>query len=131
MLYTMKETCNQVQMNYETLKFYCREGLVPNVKRDENNFRLFDERDIAWIKGVQCLRKCGMGIREIKEYMAYCLQGQESIPQRKDMLENTRQKLEQKILELQENLKYIESKQKYYDDVLAGRIRYTSNLIDV
>ena len=131
MLYTMKETCNQVQMNYEALKFYCPEGLVPNVKRDENNFRLFDERDIAWIKGVQCLRKCGMGIREIKEYMAYCLQGQESIPQRKDMLENTRQKLEQKILELQENLKYIESKQKYYDDVLAGRIRYTSNLIDV
>lgn len=131
MLYTMKETCNQVQMNYETLKFYCREGLVPNVKRDENNFRLFDERDIAWIKGVQCLRRCGMGIREIKEYMAYCLQGQDSIPQRKDMLENTRQKLEQKILELQENLKYIESKQKYYDDVLAGRIRYTSNLIDV
>lgn len=127
----MKEACNQVEMNYETLKFYCREGLVPNVKRDENNFRLFDERDIAWIKGVQCLRRCGMGIREIKEYMAYCLQGQESIPQRKDMLENTRQKLEQKILELQENLKYIESKQKYYDDVLAGRIRYTSNLIDV
>ena len=127
----MKEACNQVEMNYETLKFYCREGLVPNVKRDENNFRLFDERDIAWIKGVQCLRKCGMGIREIKKYMAYCLRGQESIPQRKDMLENTRQKLEQKILELQENLKYIESKQKYYDDVLAGRIRYTSNLIDV
>lgn len=127
----MKEACNQVEMNYETLKFYCREGLVPNVKRDENNFRLFDERDIAWIKGVQCLRRCGMGIREIKEYMAYCLQGQDSIPQRKDMLENTRQKLEQKILELQENLKYIESKQKYYDDVLAGRIRYTSNLIDV
>ena len=131
MLYTMKETCNQVQMNYEALKFYCREGLVPNVKRDENNFRLFDERDIAWIKGVQCLRKCGMGIREIKQYMAYCLQGQESIPQRKDMLENTHQKLEQKILELQENLKYIESKQEYYDDVMAGRVRYTSNLIDV
>ena len=105
MLYTMKEACNQVEMNYETLKFYCREGLVPNVKRDENNFRLFDERDIAWIKGVQCLRKCGMGIREIKKYMAYCLRGQESIPQRKDMLENTRQKLEQKRLELQENLK--------------------------
>lgn len=59
------------------------------------------------------------------------LQGQESIPQRKDMLENTRQKLEQKILELQENLKYIESKQEYYNDVMAGRVRYTSNLIDV
>lgn len=131
MLYTMKETCTQVEMNYEALKFYCREGLVPNVKRDQNNFRLFDERDIAWIKGVQCLRKCGMSIREIKQYMEYCLQGQDTIPERKEMLEQTRQQLTEKIKVLQDNLKYIESKQQYYDDVLAGRTRYTSNLINV
>ncbi|HIT79582.1 MAG TPA: MerR family transcriptional regulator, partial [Candidatus Faecivivens stercorigallinarum] len=113
------------------LKFYCREGLVPNVKRDQNNFRLFDERDIAWIRGVQCLRRCGMSIREIKQYMEYCLQGQETIPERKEMLEQTRQQLTEKIKVLQDNLKYIESKQQYYDDVLAGRTRYTSNLINV
>lgn len=131
MLYTMKEACNQVEMNYEALKFYCREGLVPNVKRDQNNFRLFDERDIAWIRGVQCLRRCGMSIREIKQYMEYCLQGQDTIPERKEMLEQTRQQLTEKIKVLQDNLKYIESKQQYYDDVLAGRTRYTSNLINV
>ena len=131
MLYTMKETCTQVEMNYEALKFYCREGLVPNVKRDQNNFRLFDERDIAWIRGVQCLRRCGMSIREIKQYMEYCLQGQDTIPKRKEMLEQTRQQLTEKIKLLQDNLKYIESKQQYYDDVLAGRTRYTSNLINV
>ena len=131
MLYTMKETCTQVEMNYEALKFYCREGLVPNVKRDQNNFRLFDERDIAWIRGVQCLRRCGMNIREIKQYMEYCLQGQDTIPERKEMLEQTRQQLTEKIKVLQDNLKYIESKQQYYDDVLAGRTRYTSNLINV
>ena len=131
MLYTMKETCTQVEMNYEALKFYCREGLVPNVKRDQNNFRLFDERDIAWIRGVQCLRHCGMSIREIKQYMEYCLQGQDTIPERKEMLEQTRQQLTEKIKVLQDNLKYIESKQQYYDDVLAGRTRYTSNLINV
>lgn len=131
MLYTMKETCTQVEMNYEALKFYCREGLVPNVKRDQNNFRLFDERDIAWIRGVQCLRRCGMSIREIKQYMEYCLQGQKTIPERKEMLEQTRQQLTEKIKVLQDNLKYIESKQQYYDDVLAGRTRYTSNLINV
>ena len=131
MLYTMKETCTQVEMNYEALKFYCREGLVPNVKRDQNNFRLFDERDIAWIRGVQCLRRCGMSIREIKQYMEYCLQGQDTIPERKEMLEQTRQQLTEKIKVLQDNLKYIESTHQYYDDVLAGRTRYTSNLINV
>ena len=56
MLYTMKETCTQVEMNYEALKFYCREGLVPNVKRDQNNFRLFDERDMP---GSEAFSACG------------------------------------------------------------------------
>ena len=66
---TMKEVCKEIGMNYETLKFYCKEGLVPNVKRDKNNYRNFDEKNIAWLKGIQCLRKCGLGVSEIKIYM--------------------------------------------------------------
>ena len=54
-MYTTKEACEQVGISYETLKFYCKEGLVPNVKRDKNNYRIFDERNIAWLKGLQCL----------------------------------------------------------------------------
>ena len=46
-MFTMKEACNQTHLPYETLKFYCNQGLVPNVKRDKNNRRIFDERDIA------------------------------------------------------------------------------------
>ena len=46
----MKEACSLTDMTYENLKFYCNEGLVPNVKRDKNNRRIFDERDISWIK---------------------------------------------------------------------------------
>ena len=48
-MFTMKEACNQTHLPYETLKFYCNQGLVPNVKRDKNNRRIFDERDIVWI----------------------------------------------------------------------------------
>ena len=66
---TMKEVCKEIGMNYETLKFYCKEGLVPNVKRDKNNYRNFDEKNIAWLKGIQCLRKCGLGVSEIKIYI--------------------------------------------------------------
>ena len=42
-MFTMKEACNQTHLPYETLKFYCNQGLVPNVKRDKNNRRIFDE----------------------------------------------------------------------------------------
>ena len=66
MLYSMKETCNQTNMSYDTLKFYCNEGLIPNVKRDKNNYRVFDEHDIAWIKSLSCLKMCGMSIIEMR-----------------------------------------------------------------
>ena len=75
-MYTMMQVCRETDMTYQTLKYYCNEGLVPNVKRDGNNRRIFDERDVKWIKDLVCLKKCGMSIQEMKEYLALCLQGQ-------------------------------------------------------
>ncbi|MEG0275607.1 MAG: MerR family transcriptional regulator [Coprobacillus sp.] len=126
---TMKEVCNEVGMTYETLKFYCNEGLVPNVKRDKNNYRDFDEKNIAWLKGLQCLRKCGMGIKEMKQYMNYCMQGPDSIPERKVMLDQTKESLLRKVEEIYECIDFIDNKQTFYNDVLDGKIKYTSNLI--
>lgn len=115
-------------MHYETLKFYCNEGLVPNVKRDESNRRVFDRRDIEWLKSLSCLKNCGMGIREMKEYVALCMQGEASIPQRKEILSAKRAELCTKIKQLQESIDYIDRKQQFYDEVLSGKIAYYSNL---
>ena len=130
-MYTIKEVCLKLDIPYETLKFYCKEGLVPNVKRDKNNYRVFDEQNIAWIRGLQCLRKCGMSIKDMKDYMNLCLEGKRSVPQRKIMLENTRKNIEQRIAELQESLQYIDDKQAYYDDVLEGKIELTSYITEL
>lgn len=86
MRYTMMQVCKETGMTYQALKFYCNEGLVPNVKRDKNNRRVFDERDVAWISSLTRLKKCGMGIQEMKDYLALCLQGERTIPQRKILL---------------------------------------------
>ena len=56
-MYTMMQTCKETGLTYQALKFYCNEGLVPNVKRDKNNRRVFDERDVKWIKDLVCLKK--------------------------------------------------------------------------
>lgn len=128
---TTKEVCEQVGISYETLKFYCKEGLVPNVKRDKNNYRIFDEKNIAWLKGLQCLRKCGMSIKDMKLYMNYCLEGPSTINKRKEMLHKLKGSLLEKINELNECIDFIDNKQSFYDDVLDGKIKYISNLIDV
>lgn len=129
-MYTMKQACERVGMTYEALKFYCNQGLVPNVKRGKNNYRMFDDRDIEWIKGLICLKRCGMSIENIKLYLALCKQGQSSIPERKIILEKQRKLLIEKMEDLKKDISYIDQKQAFYDDVLLGKVKYTSNLID-
>ena len=129
MLYTMKQTCELTGMTYQGLKFYCNEGLIPNVKRAENNHRMFDEKDIAWIKSLLCLRDCGMGIKDMKEYTRLCLLGAKSIPERKVILQAKKAELLSQIRALKENIRYIDAKQEFYDDVLAGKREYFSNIM--
>ena len=130
-MYTMKQTCEAVEMTYETLKYYCNEGLIPNVKIDKNNYRVFDENDIEWIINITCLKKCGMSIQDMKIYIKLCLEGKSSIPERKIILDKQKDELLDRINELQECVEYINWKQQFYDDVLSGKTKYYSNLIDV
>lgn len=125
----MKQTCEKTNLTYDTLKFYCNVGLVPNVKRDKNNYRVFDDKDIAWIESLSCLKNCGMSIVEMKEYLDLCLKGKKTIPERKIILDAKLKELEHKISEIQVSIDYINWKQGFYDDVLAGKTKYYSNLI--
>lgn len=128
-LYSMKQTCEKTGLTYDTLKFYCNEGLVPNVKRDKNNYRVFSEKDIAWINSLSCLKNCGMSIIEMKEYLDLCLKGKSTIPKRKEILDMKLKELQHKITELQKSIDYIHWKHQFYDNVLSGKEKYDSNLI--
>lgn len=130
-MYSMKETCLKVGMSYETLKFYCNQGLIPNVKRDKNNYRVFDDNNVAWITSLSCLKNCGMSISEMKEYLALCLKGESTIPERQEILKTKKQSLLEKQKEIQDSINYINWKQGFYNDVLSGKTRYKSNLINL
>jgi len=129
MMYTMKDVCQETELNYETLKYYCNEGLVPNVKRDQNNRRIFDEYDLAWIKDLTCLKRCKLSIQEIKDYLALCLEGPESIPTRQEFLAKKRSQLLAEMDEIKSSLEYIDWKQGFYADILSGKTEYKSNLV--
>lgn len=129
MLYTMKQACEKTGFTYDTLKFYCNEGLIPNVKRDKNNYRVFNDKDIEWIKSLSCLKSCDMSIIEMKEYLDLCLLGEKTIPERKKILDNKLKELEHKINKIQDSINYIRWKQGFYDDVLSGKTKYYSNLV--
>ena len=128
-LYSMKETCDKTGLTYDALKFYCNEGLIPNVKRNKSNYRVFDDNDINWIKSLSCLKNCGMSIIEMKEYLKLCLKGKSSIPERQDILDAKLCELEHKKQEIEEAINFVHWKQNFYKDVLSGKTQYFSYLI--
>ena len=129
MIYTMMQVCKEADLTYQALKFYCNEGLIPDVKRDKNNRRIFDDRNVKWIKDLVCLKRCGMSIQEMKEYLELCLKGEETIPERKKLLAKKQEALRVSIRELQDSVSYIDWKMGFYDEVLSGKRPYVSNLI--
>lgn len=130
-MYSMKETCERVGMTYETLKYYCNEGLIPNVKRDKNNYRIFDDNDIAWIKSLTCLKKCNMSIKEMKQYLTLCLKGESTIPERQVIIVEKKEQLLKEMAKLKESLDFLNWKETFYSDVLSGKTKYYSNLISI
>lgn len=128
-MYTMKDVCNKTGMTYETLKYYCNEGLIPNVQRNANNQRIFSEKQLNWANSLICLKRCGMSIQEMKMYLGLCLEGEKSIVERKKLLLEKKEQLLDKIAELELSIDYIDRKEKFYDDVLDGKVAYHSNLI--
>lgn len=128
-VYSTKEAAEASGIAIETVRYYCKIGLVPRVLRDENNYRVFDDHDIAWLQSLRCLRECGMGIKQMREYMNLCLAGEESIPQRETILANQRIIVEQKIEVLRDMLGYIDSKMEFYAGIKSGEINYQSSLL--
>ena len=127
-VYTIKEVCELTGLSYDTLKYYCNEGLIPEVKRDKNNYRVFTENNIGWIRNLICLKKCKMSNKEIKEYMSLCIIGKSSIPERKVILDKKIKELETEKKNIMESIEYIKFKKKFYDDVLNGKVEYFSYL---
>lgn len=91
--------------------------------------RYFDEATVKWIKDLTCLKKCGMSIDEMKEYLALCLEGPTSIERRQEILARKQEALAAQMQKLQESIDYINWKQQFYSDVLSGKRPYISNLI--
>lgn len=129
-MYSMRECCRLTGLSYDTLKYYCNEGLVPNVKRDKSsNYRLFDDNDVNWINSLICLKKCGFSLKEMKKYINLCIEGKETIVERKDMLCKRKEKLLEEINHIRDTISFIDKKNELYDKFLSGEVKYYSYLV--
>ncbi|WP_456271184.1 MerR family transcriptional regulator [Bacillus sp. AK031] len=106
--YSIKEASEMTGLSIDTLRYYDKEGLLPNLKRKDSGYRVFYEMDLETIKTIECFKKSGMQIRDIKRYMDLFIEGQSTLQKRQDILIDQKRILNEKRAELDAALNELE-----------------------
>lgn len=115
MLYTVGEMAKLLGIPTSTLRYYDKEGLLPFVERSEGGIRVFKDNDYEWLKIIHCLKKTGMPLKDIKEFILMAIQGDDTIDQRLELVKKQRILMQEKISEMQEMLDMLDFKCWYYE----------------
>ena len=79
MVYTVGEMAKLLGVTASTLRYYDKEGLLPFVERSSGGIRMFRESDIEWLRVIECMKKAGMSIKDIRQYIELALKGDDTI----------------------------------------------------
>ena len=93
MVYTVGEMAKLLDIPASTLRYYDKEGLLPFVERSSGGIRMFRESDFEWLQVIGCMKKAGMSIRDIRQYIQLAMQGDDTIDTRLQMFHHQRQVL--------------------------------------
>lgn len=115
-MYTIGEVAKMLNLSISTLRYYDKEGLLIDLKRDKSGIRTFSDKDIEALKLIECLKKSGLQIKDIKEFMYWCSLGNSTISKRKEMFFQQKENIQNEIKELEKALEMIEYKCWYYTE---------------
>lgn len=114
-MYTIGEMANKINIPASTLRYYDKEGLLPFVERTSGGARVFCDDDIQKFKIIDCLKKSGMKLSDIKKFMELVALGDESISDRLEMIKSQREDVLHQIEMLNQTLKLLNYKKWYYE----------------
>jgi DNA-binding transcriptional MerR regulator len=116
---TIQQVAEATGLSVYTLRYYERIGLIHPIGRKENTHRRYTQDDIGWIDFLMKLRATGMSIQEMQVYAELQRQGDETLPERLDMLRALRGRLETHLRELHGHLDLICYKIEYYENIVS------------
>ena len=116
--YSISEVATELNLTVYTLRYYDKEGLTPFVERTPSGIRVFKETDIEALKIIECLKATGMPIKEIKQFIDWCSDGDSTLQQRSNMFLERKAIVEAQMEELKKTMEVIEHKCLYYRTAL-------------
>lgn len=116
-MYTIGQVSKMFDIPVSTLRYYDKEGLFPNLKR-AGSIRQFDEDELELLRIIDCLKKTGLEIKDIKKFVSMVQEGPASYADRKALFEARRAQAEEEIARLQKALAMVRFKCWYYETAL-------------
>ncbi len=117
MYYTIGEVAEMFHLSISTLRYYDKEGLFPKLKR-ESGIRKFTENEIETLRVIECLKKSGLEIRDIRQFISWCMEGPSTYQKRYDLIQKQKAKVEEEIEKLNKALSMLKYKSWYYTKAL-------------
>lgn len=114
MFYTVGEMAKKLNLAPSTLRYYDKEGLLPFVERSGGGIRMFKDSDFEWLAIIECLKKTGMPIKEIKRFIDWCIEGDSTIEERLSLIERQREAMLRQLKQVQDTLDILDYKRWYY-----------------
>lgn len=118
--YSIGEVAKELNLTVYTLRYYDKEGLMPFVERTTSGIRVFKESDLEALKIIECLKATGMPIKEIKNFIEWCSDGDSTLQQRYDMFLERKASVELQMEELKRTMEIIQHKCSYYKTALEA-----------
>lgn len=113
-MYTIGQVSTMFDLPVSTLRYYDKEGFFPNLKR-KGNIRYFSDNELEALRIIECLKKSGLEIKDIKQFFLWVSEGSTSYGKRKELFEARKSAVETEIQELQKTLSLLNFKCRYYE----------------
>lgn len=112
-MYTIGEVSEMFGLPVSTLRYYDKQGLFPEITR-VSGIRKFSERELESLRVIECLKKAGLEIKDIRQFRIWCNEGPSSYPQRKALFEERKAHMEEEIAHMNRALDMLKFKCWYY-----------------
>ena len=116
-MYTIGQVSELFDIPISTLRYYDKEGLFPDMQRVAG-IRKFSEKELEALRIIECLKKSGLEIKDIKRFMQWCIQGSETYPQRRELFLQQKKHVEEEIQRLNQVLDLLTFKCWYYEQAI-------------
>lgn len=116
-MYSISEVANMFDLPVSTLRYYDKEGLFPKLER-VSGIRKFSDNEIESLRVIECLKKSGLEIKEIKQFMDWCQEGSSTFEKRRELLGKRREVIRAEMTEMEHSLDMLNFKYWYYDTAI-------------